>query len=306
MKTTLLTLVFAFSLSLNAQFVASMETINLGNDSHNDGSTGDTLVSEEGFNFPILWHSDWSFWEGGWAVSNKTDSSRRGQAGLFQAITESGYNSSNYLIGQQGSEIYLDASAKTPLNGFYITNTSFTYHSMNEGDQFAKKFGGLNGTDPDYFLLHILAKENGSWKADTVHFYLADFRNADPSKDSILDSWAWVDLSKLGTADTLRFLLESSDTGEFGMNTPGFFAIDAISRNWHVSVQTVESTTFKLYPNPASSHVYLSKETNWTLFDTQGKMILEGRGEKIDIQNLTSGVYLLRDGNGNSSRFVKK
>lgn len=306
MKALLSTCLFVLSLSLNAQFVADVENLNLPGDSHIDGSAGDSLVSEAGFNFPIVWHDDWSFWEAGWAVSNRDDSSRRGQDGLFQSITESGYNSSTYMIGQQASEVYLDASAKTPLNGVYITNTSFTYHSMKEGDQFAKKFGGMDGNDPDYLLLHILAKENGSWKADTVHFYLADYRNADPSKDYAVNVWTWVDLSKLGTADTLRFLLESSDTGEFGMNTPGFFAIDALSRNWPVSVQTIENSSLSLFPNPASSVVYLEEAADWILYDIQGHELKRGSGSNIAIRELETGMYLLRDQTGKSARLIKQ
>ncbi|HCS21440.1 MAG TPA: hypothetical protein DIW47_12915 [Bacteroidetes bacterium] len=306
MKALLSTCLFVLSLSLNAQYIAGMETINLSSDSHIDGSAGDSLVSEAGFNFPIVWHDDWSFWEAGWAVSNRNDSSRRGQDGLFQSITESGYSSSNYMVGQQASEVYLDASAKTPLSGVYITNTAFTYHSIKEGDQFAKKFGGADGSDPDYLLLHILAKENGSWKTDTVHFYLADYRNADPSKDYAVSAWTWVDLSKLGTVDTLHFFLTSSDTGEFGMNTPGFFAVDDLSRNWHISVQTIENSTLSLYPNPASCLVYLQEATDWILYDVQGHELKRGSGSNIAIRELETGMYLLRDQTGKSARFIKQ
>ncbi|MHB1277578.1 MAG: DUF4465 domain-containing protein [Bacteroidia bacterium] len=293
-------------MSLNAQFVADLENINLPGDSHIDGSAGDSLISNEGFLFPVIWNDAWGFWEAGWAVSNQDDSSRRGQDGLFQSIPESGYNSSNYLVGQQSSEVSMDASAKTPLNGVYITNTAFTYHSIKEGDQFAKKFGGISGSDPDYFVLHILAKENGSWKTDTVHFYLADYRDADPSKDYAVDVWTWVDLSKLGTADTLRFFLESSDTGEFGMNTPGFFAIDALSRDWNVSVKKMNNKNLSLYPNPASSLVYLEEATDWTLYDVQGHELMRGSSSNIDIRKLETGMYLLRDQTGKSARLIKQ
>lgn len=305
MKAILSTCLFAFSLGLHAQFVADLEHISLPGDSHIDGSAGDSVITDEGFLFPIIWDDAWGYWAGGWAASNKSDSSRRGQSGLFQSITESGYSSSNYLVGQQGSEIGVMPSAKTPLKGVYITNTSFTYHSMKEGDQFAKKFGGISGNDPDYLVLHIVAKENGSWKTDTVHFFLADYRNADPLKDYAVDVWTWVDLSKLGTADTLRFFLESSDTGEFGMNTPGFFAIDALSRNWPVSVQTIENSRLSLYPNPASSFVYLEEATDWILYDVKGHELKHGSGSNIDIRELETGMYLLRDQTGKSARLIK-
>lgn len=304
MKTTFLSLFTLLTLAAQAQYVASFEQVSLNADSHLDGSAGDTLVSDQGFHFPIIWDDNWSYWAGGWAISNKTDSSRRGTDGLFQAVPEAGHQSANYLIGQQGSEVYIDGN--TALAGVYITNTSYAYHSINEGDQFSKKFGGVSGNDPDYFLLHIIAKENGVWKADTVHFYLADFRSSDPTKDSAVSSWTWIDLSKFGTADTLRFLLSSSDTGEFGMNTPGFFALDAISRNWNTSAKAVNAARLSAYPNPASEVLYLTEETNWKIFSIQGKLVMEGSDKSIDIRGMEAGVYILTDNAGRSTRFVKK
>jgi hypothetical protein len=39
--------------------------------------------------------------------------------------------------------------------GVYVTNTTYAYNSMRDGDMFAKKFGGPTGNDPDWYkLLH--------------------------------------------------------------------------------------------------------------------------------------------------------
>jgi hypothetical protein len=59
-----------------------------------------------------------------------------------------------------------------------------------------------------------------------VDAYLADFRVSDNSQDYVVDDWTFVDLGTLGTVDSLSFELSSSDTGDFGMNTPAYFALD--------------------------------------------------------------------------------
>jgi hypothetical protein len=96
---------------------------------------------------------------------------------------------------------------------------------MKEGDAFAKKFGGDDGTDPDFFKLNIWGRRGGS-STDTLEFYLADFRDDDSEMDFIIEAWQWVDLSSLGKVDSLLFGLESSDMGAWGMNTPAYFCVD--------------------------------------------------------------------------------
>ena len=62
-----------------------------------------------------------------------------------------------------------------------------------------------------------------------MDFYLADFRFADNALDYVVDSWTWVDLSSLGVVSSLSFSLASSDVGQFGMNTPAYFAMDNLA-----------------------------------------------------------------------------
>ena len=89
----------------------------------------------------------------------------------------------------------------------------------------AKQFGGVDGTDPDYFKLLVWGRKGRS-STDTLDFYLADYRDDDSEKDFIIETWQWVDLSSLGKVDSLIFGLESSDMGDWGMNTPAYFCLD--------------------------------------------------------------------------------
>jgi len=111
----------------------------------------------------------------------------------------------------------------------YVTNTTYAYLSMRNGDQFAKKFGGTDGNDPDWLKLTITGIDKDNNPTEQVVFFLADFRFSDNSQDYIIDKWKWVDLTSLGTVVGLELSISSSDVGAFGVNTPSYFALDALN-----------------------------------------------------------------------------
>lgn len=119
----------------------------------------------------------------------------------------------------------LTLAPNTTVKSAWITNTTFAALSMLNGDGFAKKFGGVTGNDPDYFLLTISGTDSAKEKK-RVDFYLANYRFVDNSDDYVVDTWTLVDLTPLGDARELTFELSSSDNGTFGMNTPAYFAMD--------------------------------------------------------------------------------
>jgi hypothetical protein len=98
---------------------------------------------------------------------------------------------------------------------------------MRDGDQFAKKFGGDSGNEKDFFKLEIQGFR-GTAATGSVDFFLADYRFDNNSQDYLVDQWTRVNLSSLGPVDSLQFALSSSDVGQFGMNTPAYFAMDRI------------------------------------------------------------------------------
>ncbi|MDP2338145.1 MAG: DUF4465 domain-containing protein [Bacteroidota bacterium] len=120
--------------------------------------------------------------------SNTTDVTTVGYGNQYSAVTGQGYQgSSNYAVcyPSPSAEVGLNTSAK--VSGFYVTNSTYAYLSMKNGDAFSKKFGGETGNDPDYFKLMIEALNTDGNPVDTVYFYLADFRFTDHSKDYILN-----------------------------------------------------------------------------------------------------------------------
>ncbi len=181
--------------------------------------------------FSNSYNSQWGSW-GGFAFSNVKDTTTLGYGNQYSAMVTSFLEPLNayavaYYSSYSEDDTKIVFDRKVNLVSVKITNTVYAHHSMRNGDVVGKKFGGADGTDPDWFLLTIDGY-NGGIKTQTIEFYLADFRSTNSSQDFIRDNWTIVNLSSLGSIDKLMFKLSSSDNGDFGMNTPAYFAVDEL------------------------------------------------------------------------------
>ncbi|HEX8547662.1 MAG TPA: DUF4465 domain-containing protein [Cytophagaceae bacterium] len=248
----------------------------------------------------------YKYWSG-FSYSNMKDISTPGDTNQYSAFAGGGHNSIIYAIANGNKNtIVLDGESRSKqLDGFYITNTTYTGLSMKNGDRFAKKFGGKTTNDPDWFKVRIFGYKAGKATRDTVDFYLADYRFEDNSKDYILNTWEYVDLSLLGTVDSVGFSLSSSDVGEWGMNTPAYFAMDDFnSENTLTAIEYNDNSTSTFYPNPAVDNIFIElnqsvEEINLlTVTDLTGRVVYSNANVSqntlnIAVGHLSSGVYHL-------------
>ncbi len=227
MKKIYLSLVFwAAIFYVNAQQVATFEDVELGSDSYWNGADGSGGINSGDFYFYNDYNTEWSSWSG-FAVSNMKDIANGGYENQYSAIAGAGANESkNYAVAYFYGKTGISFENPLQLSGFYITNSTYAYLSMKDGDAVSKKFGGNDGTDADYFKLLISGTDIYGEATGTVEFYLADFRSDNSEEDYIVNSWKWVDLSPLGVVDSLYFWFESSDVGDYGINTPTYFCLD--------------------------------------------------------------------------------
>ena len=302
---------------------ATFENLNLpfGQDYWNRGSKvfteeyrsgGIKLLSE----FTVS--PSYNYWSSGYAISNSNDSTTEGFTNLYSSANGKGaLNSKNYAVSNGNSFfktiILSGLDADLEAKGIWINNGTYPYFSMLKGDGFGKKFGGQSGNDSDFFRIIIKSKRRAIMNKDSVVFYLADFRNTDNSKDYIIKDWAYVDLSKLGVFDTIFFNLESSDVGQFGMNTPAFFCIDNFEYNVITSVNEVaKNNAIKIYPNPSNENIFINYEGDFStinIINLQGKTILQSTTKNIDISGLENGIYIAHIITENgilNSKFVKQ
>ena len=224
-------------LSANANAgMVDFEDVSLPASGYYNGSDGAGGFTSHGVAFPTSytdWGGGFTSWEN-WACSRTTDTMTGDYSNQFSAIVGAGQNNSvQYAVSYPSfstgiSSISLPSAG--PVAGAYFTNTTYAYLTMLNGYYGAKKFGGDAGTDEDWFKLKITGKDVAGGSLGSVDFYLADYRDSDPAKDYIVNQWTWVDLSGFGNnVKSLEFGLTSSDVGEFGMNTPGYFAMDDVS-----------------------------------------------------------------------------
>ncbi len=321
MKKIITTSLLTLNIFVVAQTTATLENYTLAPNSHWNGKGTNPSVSTSGsftsgnVIFSNVYNGNFGgYWQKGWAYSNRKDSVTAGSDNQYSAITAVGYsNSSIYAIAQNSATIIFNAQAGgKQMKGFYITNSTYAYRSMKDGDSFAKKFGGATGNDSDWFKLKIQKYLNGNLAIDSVVFYLADYRFNNNAQDYIVRNWEFVDLTSLGNADSLSFRLTSSDNGQYGMNTPGYFCLDDFTTmDSALSLNEMNNVTsfINVFPNPAVNFITIEApfEINTVkLFDVNGKNIMTSNHSKINISELPVGLYFIGVTDKNNKKYFQK
>lgn len=291
---------------IQAQTKADFENIPLPSNSFiNDASPSGAFESGN-IALPNSYNADFDFWSG-WAISSVTDNETPGFLNQYSAITGMGAEgTAHYALTYAFDPVVIrlkEEAAGGTVGGLYITNSTYAYFSLLEGDGFAKKFGGETGNDPDFFLLQIQKYENGELHPETISFYLADYRFENNADDYIVDDWTYLDLSVLGNLDSLSFSLSSSDVGIFGMNTPAYFCLDQLLTLDMPSASTAQhKPAWTYYPNPAKHFLSLewpeADPAQLTILDINGKALsytnIEPGYNRISLETLAPGIYWIQ------------
>ncbi len=296
--------------------ISTINDLNLEPNSYWCGTANSTGFKSNTVFYQNTYDSNSNSWSG-FAYSNMTDNTTAGYSNQFSAYTRGGMEASdaggtNYAVGfvpnnwlsgtYEMIPIELLLSEASIVGGFYVTNSTFAYLAMKNGDAYAKKFGGTSGNDPDYFKLLIWGEKQDGALTQVVEFYLSDFRFNDNSKDYIIDNWRWVDLMELGEVKKLFFELESTDAGAYGMNTPAYFCMDNLTINstFHTNITLNQGFTQNVYPNPFYSTLSVEAQAGSIIqmFDVYGRKLFEKHATdnttSFSTENLTSGYYFVK------------
>ncbi len=227
--------------SVSAAVVSDFENLTLADESYENGSNLNGWFKSGAAKLYNNFNTTYQSWQD-FAYSNMTDTTTPGYGNQYSVIAGSGANASdNFALAYDGKntgdfegnhpkiDIYGDPAV---VSGVYLTNTTYSYLSMLNGDTY---------TDPydtgDFTTVTIHGYDDLGSQTGTVDFNLADFRNGN---SYIVDEWTWVDLSGLGEVASLEFAMSSSQLGDFNyMNNPAYFAMDDL---------TIETTV----PEPAT------------------------------------------------------
>ena len=210
---------------LKTTYTIDFEDLTIPDKGYLDSIQGGLAIQGFTFENTYLFDDYYKYWyfSKGFALSNLVDVYSSGFNNLYATYAGSGaLNSKNYLLATDNAGVKLPSTSQ--LLSIAITNSTYAALSMKNGDGFAMKF---TGKDKDFFKVWIKGYSIGKVK-DSMEVYLADFQYTDSSLNFIQKEWKIVDLSKFIGVDSLNFQLESTDNGQWGINTPGYFAIDNI------------------------------------------------------------------------------
>lgn len=304
------------------QQLIDLENLTLPADSFWNGSDGSgSFIGNQMATFPNTftdWGGGMTSWSG-FAYSNKVDTVTQNLSNQYSCFAGTqllnstifgvSYNSSDWNTGEIIPNVISFSQNISPLS-IQVTNTTYTALTIKNGDSYSKKFGGTSGDDPDWFKLTIIGILDSTIK-DTVEFYLADYRFVDNSQDYIIKDWQTIDLSNMGTINQLSFSLSSSDTGQYGMNTPAYFCFDNIVYNIVNSINSNELVNLNIFPNPTTDYLFFNQNVSKVeLFSLSGQKLMEKTGNisQLNISNISKGQYILSVTNTNSTikRFIIK
>lgn len=180
----------------------------------------------------------------------------------------------------------------------YVNLNSYPYYSMEYGDSFARAF-----TNGDKFTLtiHGVAPDETE---KTVDVDLASYTNGNLT---INRGWKYVDLSSLGVVNELYFTMESTDSGDYGMNTPAYFCLDKLCVKEAIITSvnnTIHDSKVNISYDRQSHTVTLGGSDFAIIYDVAGTQLMTIEGTAGNVSSLPAGVYLVKSAN-TSYKFVK-
>lgn len=319
----------ALSLPTQAQVtVETFDTFTLSpNSYYKDVAGNDWGTSEADFEYG--WNTSFGgYWSSGSAYTNVKDTVDGTYNNLYGNITNGGFSGNNYATIQD--KALIKVKNLSMVSGFFITNTTYAWKTIKNGNAFSRKFGDTTGTGsgtsipqgqyPDWFLLKVVGYRNGVAANDTIKFYLADYRPTGTANDFVVKNWQFVNCTNLGIVDSIRFHMSSSDNSMGMMNTPGFFSIDNFTTNTTVGIHELASfSNISVFPNPATDKLFVSytsenaQSLSIRVTDISGKDVMQTQLQglagpnllPLETATLENGVYFITLSDGTSSKTIR-
>lgn len=89
----------------------------------------------------------------------------------------------------------------------------------------------------------------------------------------------------------------------------GLYAHDLDKGSLSQKEFAVKQTKFFVYPNPVETTLYLNKEASFIVYDMNGVEVLDSSNKKtnkVDVESLSNGIYILKSSDGQFVKFSKK
>ncbi len=266
-------------------------------ETYNDAAT---VIESQIFRMSHAANSEWMSWNG-FTASNSADNSMRENPVKFQFSNMAAGGlvlpaeispAMPYLVGFYGPYYGEKACSLTftdglphEVKGAYFNLTSYTYYTVEQGDDFCREF--TNGDRLTLIIHGVDAAENEK----TVEVTLASYADADLT---INRGWKYVDLSSLGAVNQLYFTMNSTDTGEWGINTPCYFAMDKLTAETAPAASISAAKTSSLKYDAASC--VATADGFLAAYDCAGRLVASAESGRLDLSGAAAGVYLIKSG----------
>jgi hypothetical protein len=257
---------------------------------------GFTLANNNDSTMPKDWVNDqWGIMTGGgWIEGQEGDTHTNAQVPHIIAYQP--------FYGQW--TVNLDKHYKTV--AIWVANHPFTYYTNLHGNPPARKLDQLN----DSLTLIIQGSLDGQEDYRFVQLNLAKVDEHGTLQQA--REWIYVDLASIGTVDQINFNLQSTDNGDWGMNTPAYFCIgelllqDAQESNQHIDNHS------HAFPNPVYNTLSVTgigiHYVN--VFTTNGALVKQIKGNEVNTLQLNTanwqqGNYIIQVNDDNGTHVHK-
>ena len=309
--------IIILDLSQSTTSLSFDEVNGMWNDTYNED---ETEIESQVFSIEHGAIEEWNYWWG-FTASNSAENTYKSNTLLYQysnmakggiLLNEEGSIKLNnfgapvssrempYLVGFPKSVITFNTGkAYEPVGAYFNLNT-YTFYSILYGDGFARAF-----TEGDTLTLtvHGVDSDENETKVDVI---LASFANGSLTAAT---GWKYVDLSALGTVEEIYFTMSSTDSGEWGMNTPGYFCLDKLMvkegrESSVLATKSIENKNAIIYDRNAKT-INLGNETFAIVYDHAGRVVMScSDSNSFSIEHLEPGIYLVKSGN-NHLKFTR-
>ncbi|MCD8303123.1 MAG: DUF4465 domain-containing protein [Prevotellaceae bacterium] len=202
-----------------------------------EGSHWDSLIDSEQYNGELLYGPNANQYS--W-----TDEETSLQGGMtnswggYYGFSEGGTAISNYIDALTAEHSTYDYQLSVPVsNGSQNFVIAYCPATVTFSDGVAREIKSMQ-ICPTTYLLGIelygsdyasALTEEGSYMTLTITADTGATLDMDFARDGdIVQMWKTVDLSQLGKVTSLFFSMDGSDSGDWGLNTPAYFAFDNV------------------------------------------------------------------------------
>jgi ligand-binding sensor domain-containing protein len=202
----------------------------------------------------------------------------------IESNIDTGISSFKDIIKGDNNDLYFSS----PSGGFSKFNgTTWELFNTSNCDMMSNYIIGMTFTDNGNLYI---ASDKGLSVFDGYTWYNYDSRNSGLPVDPISS----IEKNKEGDIYIGNYNKYSSLIQEVTIfHGDQFLSSNVTGAHFNNNVMKSE---LLMYPNPATKEVFFGVEVDYSILDIQGRTLIQGFGEEVNVESLNEGVYIVRVG----------